>query len=135
MTMQKLSVTAPTLNHKYYSSLMFKSSNTFEYVSTYDSRYEWYYSDALGADIIFTEKKIKTTNWTRLSSIQQVTTSTYLNQTWYIRNFQRGATEYSYSDDLILIDLTEAFGSGNEPDKEWCDNNINYFDGTTTIYK
>ena len=38
-------------------------------------------------------------------------------------------------DGLMLIDLTEAFGSGNEPSKEWCDANINYFDGATTVYK
>ena len=36
-------------------------------------------------------------------------------------------------DGLILIDLTETFGAGNEPSQEWCDENINWFDGTTTI--
>ena len=34
----------------------------------------------------------------------------------------------------MIIDLTETFGIGNEPSKEWCDKNINWFDGTTTIY-
>ena len=38
-------------------------------------------------------------------------------------------------DGLLAVDLTSTFGSGNEPDKKWCDNHINYFDGTTTIYK
>ncbi len=38
-------------------------------------------------------------------------------------------------DGLVVIDLTATFGSGNEPDKEWCDRHINYFDGTTIIYK
>lgn len=33
-------------------------------------------------------------------------------------------------DGMMLIDLTEAFGAGNEPSKEWCDNNIPYFIGT-----
>ena len=85
--------------------------------------------------MIFTFKWNQTNSWIKLSSIQQVTESTYLNQKWIIRNFQRGTTEYSYSDDLIFVDLTATFGSGNEPDKEWCDKHINYFDGTTTIYK
>lgn len=40
-----------------------------------------------------------------------------------------------YFDNVMLIDLTETFGSGNEPNKEWCDSHIRYFDGTTTIYK
>lgn len=29
----------------------------------------------------------------------------------------------------ILIDLTEEFGSGNEPTKEWCDLNFTYTEG------
>lgn len=40
-----------------------------------------------------------------------------------------------YVDAVMLIDLTEAFGSGNEPTKEWCDENISYFDGSTIVYK
>jgi len=39
----------------------------------------------------------------------------------------------AYADSLILIDLTETFGAGNEPTKEWCDENINWFEGTTKI--
>jgi hypothetical protein len=33
-------------------------------------------------------------------------------------------------DGLMIIDLTEAFGEGNEPTKAWCDANIPYFSGT-----
>lgn len=40
-----------------------------------------------------------------------------------------------YVDAVMLIDLTEAFGLGNEPTKEWCDENISYFDGSTIVYK
>ena len=40
-----------------------------------------------------------------------------------------------YVDGCVLVDLTAAFGAGNEPSKEWCDANIDYFDGTTTVYK
>ena len=47
-----------------------------------------------------------------------------------------GATSDStYVDGVGIVDLTEAFGEGNEPTKEWCDENIDYFDGTTTVYK
>ena len=38
-------------------------------------------------------------------------------------------------DGIGLVDLTATFGSGNEPDIEWCDNNISYFDSTTIVYK
>jgi hypothetical protein len=33
-------------------------------------------------------------------------------------------------DGIMLIDLTESFGAGNEPSLNWCDNNIPYFTGT-----
>ena len=38
-----------------------------------------------------------------------------------------------YFDALMLIDLTEAFGSGKEPDATWCKSNIPYFTGQTTL--
>ena len=38
-------------------------------------------------------------------------------------------------DGLLVVDLTETFGAGNEPNQEWCDNHITYFDNSTTIYK
>ena len=40
-----------------------------------------------------------------------------------------------YVDDLLVVDLTETFGTGNEPSKEWCDKNIIYFEETIKIYK
>lgn len=43
------------------------------------------------------------------------------------------APNYVYLDGAMLVDLTEAFGSGNEPSIEWCDSNIVYFEGTKTI--
>lgn len=36
-------------------------------------------------------------------------------------------------DGAVLVDLTEAFGAGNEPDKEWCDFNIPFFLGETQV--
>lgn len=39
----------------------------------------------------------------------------------------------AYYDGYLLVDLTESFGTGNEPSKEWCDENINWFEGTTKI--
>lgn len=39
----------------------------------------------------------------------------------------------AYIDDVMLIDLTAAFGAGNEPTQEWCDTNIEYFSGNKTI--
>ncbi len=41
----------------------------------------------------------------------------------------------TYLDNVMLVDLTESFGEGNEPDLEWCDSHITYFDTTKTLYK
>ena len=39
------------------------------------------------------------------------------------------------ADGVVLVDLTETFGAGNEPTKEWCDTHLNYFEGTIYISK
>ena len=39
----------------------------------------------------------------------------------------------AWIDGLVVVDLTAAFGAGNEPNAAWCDVNIPYFTGTTTI--
>lgn len=36
-------------------------------------------------------------------------------------------------DGFMLIDLTEAFGAGNEPTKAWCDEHIPFFTGTMEL--
>ena len=36
-------------------------------------------------------------------------------------------------DGCMLIDLTAAFGTGNEPSQDWCDRNILFFEGTQQI--
>lgn len=39
------------------------------------------------------------------------------------------AGSYTYWDNVIVVDLTAIFGAGNEPSKEWCDNNIDMING------
>ena len=130
MSSQTLSQSAPTLNHKYYFSVMFKSASNY---TKSDSRYEWYYTDANNATM-FVHKNTASASWQRNSTIGVVTANTYLGYQWNIRNFVRESNIYTYADSLLLIDLTAAFGAGNEPSKEWCDSNINYFDTTATVY-
>lgn len=54
---------------------------------------------------------------------------------WNNTNKTSNTGEYYNVDDVLVVDLTETFGAGNEPSKEWCDQNISYFDGASTIYK
>ena len=77
--------------------------------------------------------------WERISFINLTTDSSnhYLISIvgWNTSN-DRNVTSFSYNayfDNFIAIDLTKAFGAGNEPSKEWCDANIEYFDGSKTI--
>ena len=37
--------------------------------------------------------------------------------------------------DYVAVNLTEIFGSGNEPTKEWCDKNIPYFEGMQSTFE
>ena len=61
--------------------------------------------------------------------------STFTEGEYPIRlDFNNGGTEGRiWYDGLMLIDLTAAFGVGNEPTYEWCNQNISYFTGTTNV--
>lgn len=130
MSQQTLDATSPTLNHKYYGRLMFKSSESY---SNADNRFEWYTTDAGNGLMVFANKNLATTTWQLMSNIGVITTSDYLSNSWYIRNFTVNGTTASWVDDLVIINLTETFGEGKEPTKEWLDAHIKYFDGATAI--
>lgn len=126
MSSQSLDKTAPTINHSYYGSLMFLSSANF---TTGDSRYEWWVEDAVGGAVRFLFKNIKTTEWTRMSGVFTLTADNYLSRSWILRNFQVNTNNVSYTDELIMVDLTESYGN-NIPTKEDLDNTLIYFDDT-----
>lgn len=135
---QTLSISKPILNHKYYGALMYKTSSNY---NAYDARFEWRFNDNQNALMVFAKKNAASTSWKKLSNIITIDVDTYLGEdnNWVIRNFSvvnnPSSTQYMYVDAVMLIDLTETFGSGNEPTKEWCDENISYFDGSTIVYK
>ena len=128
MSTQTLLEKTPTINHQYYGSLNFLSSNTF---TTADPRFEWFYTDKNGAHLVFAYKNKKTTDWIKLSNIVSTNIATYLSQSWHLRNFTVNANENSYVDDLVIFDLTNSYGS-NYPSKEILDRSIGYFDGTVS---
>lgn len=122
-TNPSLSQNAPTpiAGHKYYGSLMWKTTgSTF---AQDDARFEWWLDDTTTGRLIFASKTVATNgNWVKLSSIQSL--SSVKSGSWIIRNFLVNPSTTSYCSKLIIVDLTDTFGSGNEPSKEWCDNNI-----------
>lgn len=46
-------------------------------------------------------------------------------------NFSAGVE--LFFDDALVVDLTDVFGARNEPTKEWCDQNIEYFNTAAAI--
>lgn len=70
-------------------------------------------------------------DWTAISSV--ITVDQTPASSYGLRTFTVGGSVSAWVDSIVLIDLTEAFGEGNEPDKEWCDKHIPYFDSTYAV--
>ncbi len=130
MTSQELEVTAPTYQHSYYGRLKFLSNLNF---CTNDCRFEWYAGEEIAInDLRFAYKQIQVNNWTLMSDIATLKSNEYTNVPWKIRNFQVKPNSDSYTDELMMIDLTETYGA-NIPTKKYLDENLVYFDGTVSI--
>ena len=126
--MNTISMPSPTLNHKYYGRHSIKTEGN---VAGADFRFEWFAGDGAGLNFVFGQNTGNHPTWYTESAIVDVTA---VNGTSYvIRNFIVNPEATLYSDGLMIIDLTEAFGAGNEPSKEWCDANIPFFTGTKVI--
>ena len=111
----------PIANHKYYGALRWKTAGSS--FSAADDRFEWYNSDTSNGMMVFARKNIATNGqWVLLSSIQSL--SSVASGSWQLRNFTVNSTDDSWCTRLMIIDLTDTFGAGNEPTKEWCDANI-----------
>lgn len=111
----------PIANHKYYGALRWKTAGSS--FSAADDRFEWYNSDTSNGNMVFARKNIATNGqWVLLSSIQSL--SSVASGDWQLRNFLVNSTDDSWCTRLMIIDLTDTFGAGNEPTKEWCDANI-----------
>ena len=110
--------------HTYYALVYSKS--------TISSEIQMYWPiDEPG--IIFTP--YASTTWTKSSAIftrNSFSNGNYLYRVDFNNNYRSGMIYY---DGLTVVDLTATFGAGKEPSKEWCDKNIDYFDGTTIVYK
>lgn len=116
-------ISTPIVGHKYYGRNYIKSQGD---IQPADCRFEWYAGDGEGLNFVFAWNRGNFPNWTMQSAIATVNV---VNGTSYIvRNFVVNAVNPCWTDCLMIVDLTEAFGSGNEPNKEWCDSNIPYFE-------
>ena len=137
------------LNHVYYA-LAYVNPYNFEhnitirigYPSDSDTNGTKVWGAYMGNDPIGVTKSASFSRTSYLYTFNKQTakfendgTSFNMITIWNNTNKPTNVDEYFNVDDVLVIDLTETFGAGNEPSKEWCDENISYFDGTTTIYK
>lgn len=130
---QVMAITAPSLNHKYYGRTMFLSSSNF---TVDDNRFEWFYNDDWNVGkLIFANKSAQITSWMTYSKILTQTSSTYLGYEWRIRNFVVNSSTASYVDDVMVIDLTNSYGAGNEMTDLSVLDKIPYFENNESIYK
>ena len=122
-TIQTISTpTMPVVGHKYYGRHYLKTDGN---VTAADCRFEWYAGDGPGLNFVFGWNQGNYPNWTMESSI--VTVDAVNGSSYMCRSFDVNNTGAVWADGLMIVDLTEAFGSGNEPTKQWCDENIPFF--------
>ena len=114
-------------NHLYYFAME-------GYVTSYTSGPSTFGSLVNSAKHIGFEPAVLN-KWQRLSDIITTTNDSTNVDIRFGQVFAFDCVYQAYMDDIMLIDLTETFGSGNEPNKEWCDQNINWFEENKNIYK
>lgn len=122
-------ITIP-VNHKVYMSGYYrKSGGGASRMNIYDFNVNKKELIAIGLtnDVsTWTKASIYTTNTTSVTSYKALIYGAAGTYT---------AGMYTEWDNVLVVDLTETFGSGNEPNKAWCDANIDWFEGSKIIYK
>lgn len=126
-TSQVLTV-QPIVGHKYYGRRYIKTNGDNQ---PPDCRFELFAGDGPGLNWVFAWNRGNYPNWGFDSSIQTIDVLNGSN--YYMRCFNVGTTADTWIDGVMLIDLTDCFGAGKEPTKEWCDKYIPYFDGTYVL--
>lgn len=117
----------PTANHKYYGSVEYKVEGTS--MTWADNRFEWFLNDNTNARVTFFGCPATTNyGWVRESAVVTAA-GTMQSGTYSIRLFTVNSTLPWRAKNPLIVDLTEMFGAGNEPTKEWCDEHIDYFNG------
>lgn len=141
---KSLQLTSTTSNREVLATYQYSSIPQIQNHIYYGRIYEYHESSSLDpqtwqiywpiAEPFFNQTKFGSANqWNMLSAINVRNSWASANQSLRVdfdNNYVAGTVWY---DGLMLIDLTATFGSGNEPHKTWCDNNIPYFISTKTI--
>lgn len=117
------SVPTPVKNHEYYATVFLRTASNFtgRIVMQYYNN-----SASVGAtrqDFLDVTNLRTADNWVKYSGIVTFSDVNTSSQ-WKLRVMTMNTTQVMYYSKVLMIDLTETFGAGNEPTKAWCDNNI-----------
>lgn len=137
-----LKITGTTSTREVYNSAT--TTMALDNTHKYYVRYEIYHTGAPGTvgfyfpiaePYFFEGVALSTANkWNIISNVNTrsdfSSTSSASYRVDYNNNNSAGVV---YFDGLMVVDLTETFGAGNEKSKEWCDTNIPFFEGTKDI--
>jgi len=113
---------------QYYGSAMIRGNagNT-----NAGNAFQWNSGDNnLTAITFFMNQPFTNTTWARASRVETVHANADFSIPWRFRIFIANNTQDAFADALIVINLTSAFGAGQEPNRTWLDANINWFDVT-----
>lgn len=113
------SVQRPIVGHTYYGREYIKTDGE---VTIGDGRFEVHGGDGDGLNWVYGWNRGNFPTWTIQSNTYTI--EVVNAQDYVLRTFKVGGSGTAYIDGIMLVDLTESFGAGNEPSKDWCDENI-----------
>lgn len=121
-------MSAPILGHVYYGRHYLKSSGDN---APADCRFEWFAGDGPGLNFVFGWNRGNWPRWGMESAVVRV--DAVKGSSYVCRSFVVNGTAEMWADGLMILDLTAAFGAGNEPGKDWCDECIPFFEGSMAL--
>lgn len=117
LNMNTQSMPTPLADNKYFGGRWLNTLGST--VTCDDLRFEWFLGDAFNRQLVFGYNQGTFSTYTLDASIQSIPAP--VAGSWIIRHFtvnQRGGD--LYTDGHFIVNLTAAFGAGNEPNLEWC---------------
>lgn len=126
-----IEIERPIVGHKYYGRRYIKSNGDNQPA---DSRFEVWGADGANMNWVYAWNNGNHPEWEFGSAIHEIAGVDYPEtDRTIIRCFNVNTTADTWVDGLMLVDLTECFGQGNEPSLEWCDTNIPYVEENKII--
>lgn len=126
---QSIYNTQPQPNHKYYMSVEINAPSG---IFSTNASFAWGAEEDISPHPILVDLNntpaTSLDEWVKKSVLVQIPSSfsEYVSDPGVVSNNASASWEFRYP---MIIDLTEKFGQGNEPSKEWCDENLELDDG------